>query len=90
MVETWREGGSEERWEGAEWALVGSGSPWGVLAPSLAPHVARVASLGWAGLGGAMPEAAGRLAGGRGEARKPGHIKERAAQRGRLFPGWGL
>lgn len=37
-----------------------------------------------------MPEAAGRLAGGRGEARKPGHIKERAAQRGRLFPGWGL
>lgn len=60
------------------------------LGPSLDPHVAGVAALGWAGLGGAMPKEAGRRVGGRGEARKPGHIKERAAQRGRLFPGWGL
>lgn len=89
MVETWREG-AVRKGGGAEWARVGSGCLCGVLAPGLAPHVAGVASLGWAGLGGAMPEAAGRLARGRGEARKPGHIKERAAQRGRLFPGWGL
>lgn len=56
------------------------------------PQVAGVARQGRAGLGwaGRGPRPARRRARGRGAVRKPGHIKERAVRRGRLFPGWGL
>lgn len=80
------EKGVGEEQGGAGW---GMGTPLGKPKPSLASQwsVWPARALGWAGPG---RRPAGRRARGRGAARKPGHIKERAARRGRLFPGWGL
>lgn len=78
--------GMGEEQGGARWGI---DTPFGKPKPSPASKwsVWRARALGWAGPG---LRPARRRARGRGAARKPSHIKERAAQQGRLFPGWGL